>query len=109
MTFASTANAKNAKNAFNKFPTNQSTTNTQGYQVTTYSVINNRQAKVVTNTRRIKRIVEPVPETVTNRVSFASDMGTLNLRSGFNKMAPQHNTVAKPMPVFVDKRAQTAR
>lgn len=103
--FASTAHAGNA---FNKFPANQSATNTHGYQVTGFSKSSNRGANAVTRRQSVKRVVQPVPGKPSTRLSYTSHVGTLN-QKGFNKMNPKKKIVVKAMPVFIDKRAYTAR
>lgn len=103
--FTSTAHAGNA---FNKFTPNQIVTNTHGYQVTGVSKVYSQNAKTVTQSKRIKRIVEPVPVTPASQLSYTSDIGTLN-KKGFNKMNPNKVKAPRAMPVYISESAYTAR
>lgn len=104
LAFASSAHAGNG---FNKYPTKASAVHT--LKASPHVLTGVQKANVVTTKRRIKRVVQPVPSTLTNRVSFATNHGAKNKRSGFNKMTTSDSKTTVIMPTFVDKGALTAR
>ena len=96
-----------ANNGFNKFPSK--TTAASAIKAAPHILKPAQDANVVTTKRRVKRVVQPVPKTLTNSVSFAANHGTANKRSGFNKMPAQSGGKSIAMPTFIDKGALTAR
>jgi len=74
-----------------------------------FAVITQKRADFPIKNRHVKRTVEPLPMVRSSRLSYASDNGTQNLKDGFNKMAPDENGVARPMPTFVQPGAGKSR
>ncbi len=103
--FTATAHAGNA---FNKFPANQTSTNTHGHQLSGFTKTYSRSVETVTKSKRVKRVVEPIPAKPSESLSYTSDIGTLNQKR-FNKMNAQKTDASKAMPVYISESAYTAR
>lgn len=108
-TTTAVASTANASSVFNKFPATQSETNIKVENIAKSSVITQKRADFPIKNRHVKRTVEPLPMVRSSRLSYASDNGTQNLKDGFNKMAPDENGVARPMPTFVQPGAGKSR
>jgi len=96
-TFSTTAHA----NSFNKFPAQASAQTVTGLQNTGFEARTQAVQTSYTANSRIKRVVKPVPSTQTRGLSYASDMGTVNRTTGFNKMKSSKFSSARSMPVVV--------
>lgn len=103
-TFTTSAHA----NSFNKFPVQNAAQAVSGLQNSGFDAQTKTASTTYTNTRT-KRVVKPVPGTQTLGLSYASDMGTVNRATGFNKMKSSKFSSARAMPVVVSNGAFSAR
>ena len=107
VTLATPAQAQ--ANSFNKFPVSATHDDVKGVQTAIFSQTEASTSTISTTKPRVKRVVQPLPQTRHLDLSNATDTGTTSLDRGFNKMRPNKLSPARPMKIIVDERAYSAR